>query len=158
MRIRLIIIIIISTAAIALAAAAFAVLRGAPAAPPAGAAPALPPAATQRDQGEGGVAVEVTLVRPGTADGARYGAATHTVFLVAMNTHSVDLGAYDMVRVSELRAGGRRLTALRWISTSDNNHHRAGALVFPQADPSAGLELRIKTIGGIPVRTFRWAP
>jgi len=113
---------------------------------------------TQRDGGEGAVEVEVTLVVPGTPDAAKFGADSQTVFLVSMNTHSVDLAGYDLVKLSELLVAGQRFAPLRWVSTSDTNHHRSGALIFPKADRGAGLELRIKTIAGVPVRTFRWAP
>jgi len=128
----------------------------APAGQPARAASSSP--LTQRDRGEGAVEIEVTLVLPGSPDAAKYGAQTQTVFFVSMNTHSVDLTGYDLVKVSELLAAGRTLTPTRWVSTSDDSHHRAGALLFPKVDRGVVLELRIKTIAGVPVRTFRWAP
>ena len=113
---------------------------------------------TQRDRGEGAVEIEVTLVLPGSPDDAKYGADAQTVFLVSMNTHSVDLTGYDLVKVSELVAAGQAFKPIRWASTSDDSHHRAGALLFPKVDRGVALELRIKTIAGVPVRTFRWTP
>lgn len=113
---------------------------------------------TQRDRGEGAVEIEVTLVLPGSPDAAKYGADTQTVFLVSMNTHSVDLSAYDLTTISELLVAGRTYTPARWVSTSDDSHHRAGALLFPKVDRGVVLEVRIKTIAGVPVRAFRWAP
>ena len=113
---------------------------------------------TQRDQGEGAVEVEVTLVLPGSADATEYGAETQTVFLVSMNTHSVDLTGYDLVKVSELVAAGQTLRPIRWAGISDDSHHRSGALFFPKLDRGVALELRIRTIAGVPVRTFRWMP
>lgn len=116
---------------------------------------------TQRDQGQGAVEIEVTLVLPGSPDAAKYSADTQTVFLVTMNTHSVDLSGYDLVKVSELVAIGKTFQPTRWVGTSDGSHHRSGALIFAQpkkVDRNAGLELRIKTIAGVPVRTFRWTP
>lgn len=116
----------------------------------------------QRDQGQGGVEIEVIYATPeylksaGGAQAARYQPDRYTVFVVSMNTHSVDLLQYDMVKVSEVKAGGKMYAPLRWESTSDNNHHRSGVLIFPKADPP--LELVIKTIAGVPARTFRWAP
>jgi len=109
----------------------------------------------QRDQGEGGVEIEVTYGGPQTAP---YEPDRYTVFLVAFTTHSVDLSRYDMVQVSELRAGGRTLRPLRWVSTSDDSHHRSGALIFPQVAPGQPIELAIKTIAGVAVRTYRWTP
>jgi hypothetical protein len=113
---------------------------------------------TQRDAGEGAVEIEVTLVIPGSREAAKYGADTQTVFPVSMNTHSIDLSSYDLTTVSELLVAGRMYTPTRWVSTSDNSHHRSGALIFPKVDLRVALELRIKTIARIPVRTFRWAP
>lgn len=113
---------------------------------------------TQRDQGEGAVEIEVTLVLPGSPDAAKYGADTQTVFLVTMNTHSIDLTGYDLVKISELVAAGQTFKPTRWTSTSDDSHHRAGALLFPKVGRATALELRIKTIGGVAVRTFRWTP
>jgi len=127
-------------------------VSGVPAQPTPGSSP------TQRDAGEGAVEIEVTLVVPGSPAASKFDAGAQTVFLVAMNTHSVDLAGYDLVALSELRAGGRPLPPLRWVSTSDSSHHRSGALIFPKVDRRAALELRIKTIGSVPVRTFRWAP
>lgn len=113
---------------------------------------------TQRDRREGAVEIEVTLVLPGSRDAAKYGADTQTVFLVSMNTHSVDLAGYDLVKISELVAAGQTLKPIRWASTSDDSHHRSGALIFPKVDRGTALELRLKTIAGVPVRIFRWTP
>jgi len=113
---------------------------------------------TQRDAGAGAVEIEVTLLPPGSPQAARYAAGGQTVFLVAMNTHSVDLSGYDLVQLSELRAGGRRLAPLRWVATSESGHHRSGALIFPEVDRAAGLEVRMMTVAGVPVRLFRWGP
>ena len=113
---------------------------------------------SQRDKGEGAVEIEVTLVAPGSPEAVKYGAATETVFIVSMTTHTVDLTGYDLTKVSELVAAGRIFKPMRWTSTSDDSHHRAGVLSFPKVDRSAVLELRIKTIAGVPVRVFRWAP
>ncbi len=121
-------------------------------------------APVQRDGGEGGVEVEVTYVTPeyarARADSQllRWQPDRYAVFVVAMNTHSVDLNGYDLTRLSELVAGGKTYTPLRWASTSDNNHHRSGALIFPQISPLLPVELRIKNVAGVPLRVFRWTP
>lgn len=120
------------------------------------------PAYAQRDSGQGGVEIEVIYVTPeylrsgSGAQAQRHQPDRSAVFLVAMNTHSVDLLQYDMMKVSELKAAGKSYVALKWESTSDNNHHRSGVLIFPKVDPP--LELVIKTIAGVPARTFRWTP
>jgi len=114
-----------------------------------------PPGNVQRDQGEGGVEIEVTFGGPGAA---AYEPERYSVFLVAMNTHSVDLSGYNLVALSELRTGGKSFKALRWISTADDSHHRSGVLIFPKVDAGQPVELAIKTIAGVAVRTFRWVP
>lgn len=118
----------------------------------------------QRDRGEGGVEVEVLYATPAYArtsnDKAlqRFQPDRYAVFIVSLNTHSGDLRGYDLVKLSELLAGGKRYTALRWESTSDDSHHRAGALIFAKVEPPLPVELTIKNIAGVPVRTFRWTP
>ncbi len=121
------------------------------------------PSYVQRDQGKGGVEIEVTYVTPdylraGGSSAQRYSPDKYTVFLVSMNTHSVDLAGYDMAKISELRVAGRTYAPLRWESTSDDNHHRSGALIFTKVDLSLPAELVIKAVAGVPVRTFRWMP
>jgi hypothetical protein len=119
--------------------------------------PPPPPGAglEQRDRGEGGVEIAVTLGGPGAA---AYQPERYTVLLVAMTTHSGDLSVYDLRALSELRAGGRTFRPVRWISTSDDPHHRSGVLLFPRVDARQAVELRLANIAGVPVRTFRWTP
>jgi len=127
-------------------------------APDPGAAPPAASAASgmvRRDQGEGGVDIEVTWGGP---QAAPFEPDRYTVFLVALNTHSVDLSVYDMVRISELRIGGMTLRPLRWVDISDNSHHRRGVLIFPKIPSGQPVELVIGTIAGVPARTFRWIP
>lgn len=62
------------------------------------------------------------------------------------------------MRISELQAGERRMAPIRWVAISDTNHHRSGALIFPEVDRSTEMELRIRSVAGVPVRIFRWAP
>lgn len=147
---------------VAVFAAAFFLLPGARVSTPTPAAESVQAGSsgplTRRDNGEGAVEIEVTLVAPGSPQAVKYGAATETAFIVSMNTHSVDLTGYDLTKASELVAAGRTLTPIRWTSTSDDSHHRAGVLSFPKVDRSGVLELRIKAIAGVPVRVFRWAP
>jgi len=121
------------------------------------------PSYVQRDRGEGGVEIEVIYVTPdylraGGSAAQQYSPDKFTVFLVSMNTHSVDLAGYDMAKVSELRVAGKTYAPLRWESTSDSRHHRSGALIFPKVETSQPAELVIRTIAGVPQRGFRWQP
>jgi len=121
-------------------------------------------APVQRDGGEGGVQIEVLYVtaeyaqRSNDARLQQWQPDRYAVFRVSMDTHTVDLSGYDMVKVSELVAGGKRYAPLRWVSISDSSHHRSGALIFPRIEPVLPVELLIKTVAGVPVRSFRWAP
>jgi len=127
-------------------------------------ADAAGPNLLRRDRGEGGVEIEVLYATPEYArtsnDKAlqKYEPDRYAVFVVAMNTHTVDLSGYDMVKISELVAGGKRYAPLRWQSTSENAHHRSGVLIFPKIQPPFPVELLIKTVAGIPVRRFQWTP
>lgn len=118
----------------------------------------------QRDRGEGGVQIEVLYVtaayaqRSNDARLRQWQPDKFTVFRVTLDTHSVDLGGYDLLKISELVAGSKRYAPLRWERISDSSHHRSGALIFPKIDPPLPVELLIKTVAGIPVRRFQWAP
>ncbi len=117
---------------------------------------------TLRDGGQGGVWIEATHLSPQSVPSRarsvlqRYPLDRHTVFVIAMDTHSVDLSRYDMERLSELRAGGRGYAPVRWEAIAESSHHRLGALIFPRVDLPA--DLVIAGVAGVPARVFRWLP
>ena len=154
--------VVIGALAVGLAVFALVLLIG-----PSGSEPGANAASSnllRRDRGEGGVEIEVLYATPEYARSSndkalqKYEPDRYAVFVVAMNTHTVDLIGYDMVKISELVAGGKRYAPLRWQSTSENAHHRSGVLIFPKIQPPFPVELLIKTVAGIPVRRFQWAP
>lgn len=110
--------------------------------------------ATKVDEG-GQVTVAVTWRRPG-AD---------LEFVVAMDTHSVDLDQYDLGQLASLRVdGGPEVRPLGWDAPR-GGHHRSGTLTFPStlADGSPlitaetrVIELVIRDVAGVPERRFRW--
>lgn len=109
---------------------------------------AAAPGLTQTDSG-GGVTVEVTYLNPqGTED-------AH--FDIALDTHSVNLDAYDLKTVSLLRDdAGNTYQPIR-IENKGSGHHRQVVLVFSRPSGEVKkLELVIKDIAGVKERLFRW--
>lgn len=78
-------------------------------------------------------------------------------FQVAMNTHSVELDA-DMAKVSALvDASGREYQPISWAGAPSGGHHRSGTLSFAPISPMPqSLEIRIRGVGGIASRSFKW--
>lgn len=81
-------------------------------------------------------------------------------FQVAMDTHSVDLDAYDLAKLAVLRNDrGDTVQPASWEAPR-GGHHRKGVLVFTVPTTftrGAGfLELVLRDVGGVPAREFRW--
>lgn len=78
-------------------------------------------------------------------------------FEIALNTHSEELSA-DLVAVSELIDNqGKSYKPTSWEGSPPGGHHRSGVLKFnPISSKPKSIELKIKGIGGIPERSFRW--
>jgi hypothetical protein len=109
---------------------------------------------TQTNEG-GGVTVKVTPQDPAIAP----------AFAVVLDTHTVNLDAYDLLPLSVLRtADGQEVQPISWTAQA-GGHHREGMLTFPTlaADGSplitpgaAPFELLIRDVGGVAERAFRW--
>ena len=120
-----------------------------------------------QDDGRGSVSVSAVLLTQGSLDedasladlASRVGAAEFGIE-VSFTTHSVDLSGLDLVSLSVLRTSSGPVAPLRWISGSDDSHHRFGVLVFPARDVDLGavgeLTLIMKDIAGIPERAMSW--
>jgi hypothetical protein len=96
----------------------------------------------------GGVTVEVTYLAQ-TPDESR--------FSVVLDTHSVNLDAYDLKALSFLRDDTGLTMEPTGAENKGSGHHREIILTFPR--PSLNrkwLELVIKDIAGAKERTFRW--
>jgi hypothetical protein len=79
-------------------------------------------------------------------------------FLVALETHSVNLDKYDLKATSVLRDDTGLTTQPTAIQNKGSGHHREIILTFP--GPSTDrkwLELVIKDIAGVKERIFRWS-
>lgn len=133
------------------------------------AAPAVPTATravqdlTRRDKGEGSVTVVATLL---TTPAKEFDPASEIAFEIALDTHAVELGAYDLAKAIVLRDGaGAEHRAIRWTGGAGGGHHRSGLIVFTKNlvwDPAAdgketlSLELVVKDVSGVRERVLRW--
>ena len=103
---------------------------------------------TQPDRG-GGVTVKVTYVNPQGKEDAR--------FDIALDTHSVNLDAYDLKALSVLRDEAGNTYEPSRIENKGSGHHRQVIVVFPKPSGEVGkLELVIKDVAGVKERVFRW--
>lgn len=86
------------------------------------------------------------------------------VFLIEMNTHSVDLDNVDLSSLATLKTPQGDLAPSAWEAPK-GGHHRSGQLSFPSTLPdgtptvSGGpLDLVIRDVAGVPERSFAWQP
>ena len=118
---------------------------------PAGKASGATLGAETRSNEGGGVTIQMTPA--GTA-------SNDLVFSAVLNTHSVDLN-YDYRTLATLRDDqGHTYPATGWEGGS-SGHHPTGKLVFSNNPAVTGpgvkwIEVELKGIAGVPVRTFRW--
>ena len=78
-------------------------------------------------------------------------------FEVVMNTHSVELDQ-DVAKIAVfIDDQGKEYQPLRWEGAEAGGHHREGVLVFNEIQPiPKSVELKIKDVGGVPERSFKW--
>lgn len=78
-------------------------------------------------------------------------------FEVELNTHTAPLDQ-DMTRAAVLIDGmGNEQPPLAWDGAAPGGHHRKGVFRFsPLPDRPKFIELRIRGIGGVGERVFRW--
>ncbi|OGI82307.1 hypothetical protein A3I95_02830 [Candidatus Nomurabacteria bacterium RIFCSPLOWO2_02_FULL_44_12] len=78
-------------------------------------------------------------------------------FNIIMNTHSVELNQ-DMTKIVVLLDDqGKEYKPLRWEGAEAGGHHREGILIWGVIVPMPkSVEIRIKDIGEIPERSFKW--
>lgn len=103
----------------------------------------------------GGVTVKV----------GRLEAADTVAFKVVLDTHSVNLDAFDLAQLAVLRtSSGEEIAPLAWDAPA-GGHHREGTLSFPAttADGAQILQsdgrqivLVIRDIAGVAERAFSW--
>ena len=73
------------------------------------------------------------------------------------DTHSEELSE-DLVAVSELLDDqGKAYKPTSWDGSPPGGHHRNGVLKFNPISPKPrSLELKIKNVGGVVERSFKW--
>jgi hypothetical protein len=104
--------------------------------------------ATQTVAG-GGVTVKATFLNPKDAADPR--------FQVVLDTHSVNLDAYDLKTTIVLRDDAGKSYAPVAVENKGSGHHREAIVSFPKISPeSKRIELVIKDVAGVQERTFVW--
>jgi hypothetical protein len=104
--------------------------------------------ATRTDSG-GGVTVKVTLLDSKTKGDLH--------FQVVLDTHSVDLDAYDLKRLTVLRDGPANIYRPTYVESKGSGHHRQATVTFAKPTNSIKrIELVIKGVAGVKERVFRW--
>lgn len=104
----------------------------------------------------GAVQVQVTF------DPQSAGKGDAVSFLISMNTHSVELGAFDLATLSQIIVDqGAPLKGVVWTpKAATNGHHVEGTLTAPDpnglARSATSIVLKIKGLPGPDVRRFEW--
>ena len=78
-------------------------------------------------------------------------------FKVSFNTHTVEFNS-DLIKQALLYDDqSHYYKPISWTGGESSRHHREGILTFGSLDTSPKfVELKIKNVGGIPERVFRW--
>ena len=78
-------------------------------------------------------------------------------FNIVFDTHSIELNE-DIIQIAELiDSEGNVFKPIAWEGAGPGGHHREGVLTFNQVQPLPEyVELKIKNIGGVTERSFRW--
>src|SRR3989344_5048688 len=102
---------------------------------------------TKTDE-QGQVSIKIT---PQTFSGSQW------KFDVVLDTHSVDLNQ-DLTQIAELIDDkGGVYKPIAWEGSAPGGHHREGVLAFEGISPSSlFVELKIKNVGDVPERLFKW--
>lgn len=109
---------------------------------------AAPAGFTHTDSG-GGVTINVTYLHPQGANEIR--------FEVVMDSHTVNLDAYDLTALTFLRDETGEIYQPTQVNNKGSSHHREVTIVFPKVFPPAKrLELVMKNVGRVEVRHFYW--
>jgi len=96
----------------------------------------------------GGVTVKVTYLAQ-TEHESR--------FSVALDTHSVNLDAYDLKSLAVIRDDTGLVMQPTAVENKGSGHHREIVLTFPRpSNDRKWLEVVIKDIAGVKERVFRW--
>lgn len=96
----------------------------------------------------GGITVKVSYLEQ-TAHESR--------FLIALDTHSVNLDAYDLKFLAVMRDDTGLVMQPTGAEYKGSGHHREVVLTFPRpSNERKWVEVVIKDIAGVKERVFRW--
>lgn len=95
--------------------------------------------------GPGDVSVELT---PHEASNGKL------VFDVSVNTHSVDIGKFDLMKITTLEYDGKSIGPSS--APSLDGHHASGELVFDVEEDISSFTVKIKGIPKVNERVFEW--
>jgi hypothetical protein len=87
------------------------------------------------------------------------GSLAPTSFKIALDTHTVDLDAYELARLVVLRVDGGADIAPASSEDATGGHHREATLTFDTDQPGGSfseIELVVRDIGGKAERILRW--
>ncbi len=76
------------------------------------------------------------------------------VVKVAMNTHSVDLGAFDLVKITTLEYGGKTINPIE--AKRPSGHHSYGKIIFDIGEELSSFKINIRGIPKIQNRVYEW--
>lgn len=78
-------------------------------------------------------------------------------FAVVLDTHSIELDQDPLQVTILVDDQGREYRPISWEGAGPGGHHREGNLIFDAIIPIPKyIELKVKDIGSIPVRSFKW--
>lgn len=109
-----------------------------------------------REDSRGMVTIAITYFNP---TGSQFGDSP--AFLVTMDTHSVDLDAYELSIIAYLKtANGKVIKPDKWEEADGSGgHHRRGILSFPMTDArldQGNFDIIVEGLAGIDQRIFSW--
>jgi hypothetical protein len=97
----------------------------------------------------GGVTAKITYLNPKSTDGPR--------FQIVLDTHSVNLDAYDLKTIAVLRDEGGRSYTPAAVENTGGGHHREAIVSFSKLPPETKrIELLIRDVAGVKERIFQW--
>ncbi len=97
------------------------------------------------------VTIEITPVEFGPA-------RSQWKFNVIFTTHVGSLDFDPMKIVSLTDDKGNVYSPIAWQGPGPGGHHREGMLIFNAPNPALfDMELKIKDVGGVPERLFKWS-
>ena len=79
-------------------------------------------------------------------------------FKITLTTHSGNLDQ-DLTEIVSLTDDQNNIhSPIIWEGSGPGGHHREGILIFDAVNPvPAYVELKVKDVGGVPERSFRWS-